>query len=162
MTIMQLLENMIVFSNGNFHDIDHFTRVWAYAKLIGEQELFDAQTQFLLEAAAITHDIACPLCREKYGNTNGKLQEAEGAVLVADFLRDTDLTAEEAERIAFLVAHHHTLSGIDSPDWQILVEADYLANAMECGYSLDAIDAFCRKIFKTAAGKRLARELFCF
>lgn len=162
MTIMQLLERMIVFSNGNFHDIDHFTRVWAYARLIGEEEGLSVQTQFLLEAAAITHDIACPLCREKYGNTNGKLQESEGAVLVTEFLRETDLTAEETERIAFLVAHHHTLSGIDSPDWQILVEADYLANAMECGYSLDAVKAFCRKIFKTTAGSRLARELFCF
>lgn len=33
-------------------------------------------------AAAITHDIACPLCRKKYGNTNGKYQEQEGALLI--------------------------------------------------------------------------------
>jgi hypothetical protein len=27
--------------------------------------------------------------------------------------------------IAFLVGHHHTFTGIDNVDWQILVEADY-------------------------------------
>ena len=31
------------------------------------------------------HDIACPLCREKYGNTNGKHQEEESTTLVEAF-----------------------------------------------------------------------------
>ncbi|MFR1449740.1 MAG: hypothetical protein ACLSXC_05920 [Beduini sp.] len=39
----------------------------------------------ILEIAAITHDIACPLCRQKYGNTNGKYQEQEGLILVEEF-----------------------------------------------------------------------------
>ena len=71
MTIAQILNKMIAASNGNIHDIDHLLRVWAYARTIGELEGLDAETQYLLEVAAITHDIACPLCREKYGNTNG-------------------------------------------------------------------------------------------
>ena len=82
---------MIEFSKGNLHDIDHLMRVWAYAKMIGELEGIDPETQFILEVAAVTHDIACPLCREKYGNTNGKLQEEEGIPLVRVFLADTGL-----------------------------------------------------------------------
>ena len=78
MTISQIMEKMIAFSEGNIHDIDHFIRVWTYAKTIAESEQLDAETQYILEIAAITHDIACPLCREKYGNTGGKHQEAEG------------------------------------------------------------------------------------
>ena len=85
MIIAQILSKMIAASNGNIHDIDHLLRVWAYARTIGELEGLDAETQYLLEVAAITHDIACPLCREKYGNTNGKYQEQEGAVLVRSF-----------------------------------------------------------------------------
>ena len=69
------MERMIAFSDGNFHDIDHLIRVWTYAKTIGELEGLDANKQNILEVAAITHDIACPLSREKYGNTNGKHQE---------------------------------------------------------------------------------------
>ena len=86
MTVAEIMEKMIAFSEGNIHDIDHFIRVWTYAKTIGELERLDLQMQFILEVAAITHDIACPLCREKYGNTNGKHQEAEGAPLVTAFL----------------------------------------------------------------------------
>ena len=71
MTIAQIMEKMIAFSEGNIHDITHLSCVWTYAKTIGELEGLDADTQFILEVAAITHDIACPLCRKKYGNTNG-------------------------------------------------------------------------------------------
>lgn len=77
MTIAQIMEKMIAFSEGNIHDIDHLIRVWSYARTIGELEGLDRETQYILEVAAITHDIACPLCREKYGNTNGKYQEAD-------------------------------------------------------------------------------------
>ncbi len=55
------MEKMITFSDGNLHDIDHFIRVWTYAKLIGEQEKLDTDTQFILEVAAITHDMVCTL-----------------------------------------------------------------------------------------------------
>ena len=81
MTIAQIMEKMIRFSEGNIHDIDHFIRVWTYARTIGELEQLDEETQYILEVAAITHDIACPLCRDKYGNTNGKHQEEEKRTL---------------------------------------------------------------------------------
>ena len=49
MTVSQILEKMIAFSEGNIHDIDHLIRVWTYAKTIGELEGLDAAsiTQFL-------------------------------------------------------------------------------------------------------------------
>ena len=126
MTIAQILNKMIAASNGNIHDIDHLLRVWAYARTIGELEGLDPETQYLLEVAAITHDIACPLCREKYGNTNGKYQEQEGAVLVRAFLAGTGMTEDaywasmfetrklmltlenytQAQKAAFLAAGH--------------------------------------------------------
>lgn len=160
MTVSQIMEKMISFSKGNIHDIDHFLRVWSYAKTIGELEQLDSETQFILEIAAITHDIACPLCREKYGNTNGKYQEEEGARMVREFLSDSDLTQDQIERTAFLVGHHHTFTGIEGMDWQILAEADYIANASENNYSKQNIQNFADKIMKTAAGKRICSEVF--
>ena len=121
MTISQIMEKMIAFSVGNIHDIDHLIRVWTYAKTIGELEGLDADTCFLLEVAAITHDIACPLCREKYGNTNGKFQETEGSTMVISFLSDTGMTDEQISRVAYLVGHHHTYHDIDGIDYQILL-----------------------------------------
>ena len=159
MTIAQILEKMIVFSEGNTEDIDHFIRVWAYAKTIGELEGLDQETQSILEIAAITHDIACPLCREKYGDINGKHQEAEGALMVRDFLSDTGLSNSRIDRVSYLVGHHHTLTGITGMDYQILVEADYIANASENHYSKGNTENFVQRIAKTAAGKRLIAQV---
>ena len=160
MRISEILEKMIAFSEGNIHDIDHLIRVWSYAKMIGELEGLDQETQVILEIAAITHDIACPLCREKYGSTNGKHQEREGEPMVRTFLADTDMRTEQIDRIAWLVGHHHTFSDIDGPDHQILLEADYIANASENGFAKSNIENFLVKIAKTAAGKRLIKEIF--
>ena len=161
MTISRIMEKMVAFSEGNIHDIDHFIRVWTYAKIIGELESVDDETLFILEIAAITHDIACPLCREKYGNTKGKYQEIEGIPLVRKFLSATGVSEAQIERVMFLVGHHHTFTGIDSVDWQILVEADYIANATENGYSEQNIRNTMQKNMKTESGKRLLQSVFC-
>ena len=161
MKISRIMEKMISFSDGNIHDIDHFVRVWNYAKTIAELEEIDSETQYILEVAAITHDIACPLCREKYGNTNGKHQEEEGILLVKAFLSDSGMTKAQIDRVAFLVGHHHTFKGIDGLDWQILIEADYIANATENGYTKENVKESIQKIMKTESGKRLAHAVFC-
>ena len=155
MRVSEIMEKMIAFSEGNVNDIDHLIRVWTYAKMIGELEKLDAETQFILEIAAITHDIACPLCREKYGSTNGKYQEREGEPMVRTFLADTDMSIEQIDRVAWLVAHHHTFSDIDGLDYQILVEADYIANASENGYSQVNVRNFMEKFMRTESGKRI-------
>ncbi len=161
MTVAQIMEKMLAFSEGNIHDIDHLLRVWSYAKTIGELEKPDRDTQFVLEAAAIVHDIACPLCREKYGNTNGKYQEREGEPMVRAFFADSDLSAEQIDRIAWLVAHHHTFNEIEGIDYQILVEADYIANASENGYSRENIKIFMENIMRTDSAVSLTKAVFC-
>ena len=159
MNISQIMEKMIAFSNGNLHDMNHLMCVWTYAKTIGELEGLDPETQFVLEVAAITHDIACPLCREKYGNANGKYQEIEGAPLVTEFLSDTGMTTEQISRVAYLVGHHHTLTDIKGMDYQILIEADYIVNASENGYSKENVENFVEKIVKTQSGRELTRAV---
>lgn len=159
MNIAEITKKMIDYSDGNLHDICHFLKVYAYAKTIGECEKLDSRTQFTLETAALMHDIACPLCRAKYGNTNGKYQEQEGAVLVRSFLADTGMTEAQIARVAYLVGHHHTLRNIHGPDYQILIEADYIANASENGYSKQSVIHFMDTIMKTASGKHLAASV---
>ena len=161
MNISQIMEKMIAFSNWNLHDMNHLMCVWTYAKTIGELEGLDRKTQETLEIAAITHDIACPLCREKYGNTNGKRQEEEGGPLVRSFLADAGLSAEQVDRVDYLVSHHHTYTDIDGIDYQILIEADYIVNAAESEYSKENIKGFIHKVMQTNSGSMLARQIFC-
>lgn len=160
MTSAEIRKKMIDFSDGNLHDIAHFMKVWGYAKTIGELEGLDEDTQFLLETAAIVHDIACPLCRVKYGNASGKHQEEEGGPLTREFLKGTGLTQEQIERVAYLVAHHHTYTDVVGADYQILLEADYLVNADESAYVKEHIVNFGRKVFKTESGRALLCSIY--
>ena len=160
MKITEIIKKMIEYSNGNTHDINHFIKVWTYAKMIGELERLDQKTQLILEVAAITHDIACPLCREKYGNTNGKYQESEGMSLTAQFLKDTGLAEDEIDRVVYLVGHHHTITNINGLDYQILIEADYIVNADESNYSQDNIRNFVNEVVKTDTGVSLLKSIY--
>ena len=45
-------------------------------------------------------------------------------------------------------------------DWQIFIEADYIANATENGYSETNVKNFIQKIIKTDSGKSLAKDVF--
>ncbi len=160
MTISEIALKMIDYSKCNRHDINHFLKVYTYAKIIGECENLDCNTQAVLEVAALLHDIACPLCREKYGNTNGKYQEKEGELLTAEFLKDTGYSDEFIKRVIFLVGHHHTLLKISEIDYQILLEADYLVNADESNYSETNIRQILDSVFRTETGISLLKSIY--
>lgn len=75
-------------------------------------------------------------------------------------LVDFGLTGKQIERVAYLVGHHHTLSEIEGMDYQILIEADYIANATENGCSKENVASFVNTVMKTESGKRLAKAVF--
>ena len=160
MIVAAATQKMIEFYKGSIHDIDHFLKVWAMAKTIGELEELDKHTQEVLELAAVVHDISCPLCREKYGNTNGKNQELESPPLVTAFFEGLPVERSDVERISWLVAHHHTYTNIDGLDHQILLEADFLVNAGESGYARSAIENFRQRVFRTASGTELLDSMY--
>lgn len=160
MKVSEIVTKMIDYSDGNLHDINHFMKVYGYAKIIGECENLDDNTQEVLEVAAVLHDIACPLCREKYGNTNGAYQEKEGAILAAEFLKDTGYSEKFISRVVYLVGHHHTIKDIEGADYQILIEADYLVNADESSYSKENIQNMMDKVFRTKTGIKLLKFMY--
>lgn len=160
MNIGEITKKMIEFYNGNLHDINHFLKVYAYAKAIGECEGLDELTQISLEVAAILHDIACPLCQEKYGRADGTHQEQEGPALAIQFLKGSGLPQACVGRVVYLVGHHHTPEKVDGPDYQILLEADYLVNADEGGYTREHIEQTLEKVFKTETGKALLQSIY--
>ena len=75
--------------------IQHFTKVHNYCVLIAACEGVDPHTAEVLEAAALVHDIAIPLCNQKYGSHPGNLQEKEGPPLARAMLSGLDFSSEE-------------------------------------------------------------------
>ncbi|MFR7723778.1 MAG: phosphohydrolase, partial [Clostridia bacterium] len=105
-------------------------------------------------------DIGIHTCEEKYGSCGGKLQEKEGPAIAANLLKELGFDDDVSERVQFLIAHHHTYDNIDSADYQILVEADFLVNIMEDGLSKDAALSAYNRIFRTECGKKICRNMF--
>lgn len=56
---------MINLYSGDSKRIQHFCKVHSYAKLIAENEKVDDETLFIIEAAALTHDIGIRTCEKK-------------------------------------------------------------------------------------------------
>lgn len=160
--INKLHVEMIKLYSKDVKRIQHFCKVHSYAKLIGEMEQVDADTLFILEAAALTHDIGIHICEEKYGDCNGKLQEKEGPAIAKELLERLHFEELVSQRVQYLIAHHHTYDAIDGIDYQILVEADFLVNLYEDGLSGEAAANAYQKIFRTNSGKRICREMFDF
>ena len=158
--INKLHLKMVELYKGDPKRIQHFCKVHSYSKLIGECEGIDKDTLFILEAAALTHDIGIHYCEEKYGNCNGKLQEKEGPAIAKKLLSEIGFTDTVSDRVQYLIAHHHTYDNIDGIDYQILVEADFLVNMLEDELGEDAIIKAYENIFKTETGKKICAEMF--
>ena len=159
--IQELALAMINYENGDPKRIQHTTKVHAYASLIGIGEGLDEDTQFILESAALVHDIGIRANEKKYGHQNGKLQEQEGSAVARALLTHIGgYTKEQIERICWLVAHHHTYHASDDMDYQILIEADFLVNLFEDNESMNAISAVRRNIFRTESGTRMLETMF--
>ena len=156
----KLMLSMIGYYSGDAKRIQHFIKVHALAKLIGEEEKLDAKTLYILEAAALTHDIGIRNSEKKYGTCTGKQQEVEGPPEAEKLLQSLGFGADVTERVCWLIAHHHTYNNIEGNDYQILVEADFLVNLYEDNVSLEAVKTAYSRIFKTKAGKNICRTMY--
>lgn len=62
----QLLYRVLCYEDGHYRHTQHILKVYALAKLFGEQEKISMEEQQILQAAAILHDIAIKYCKEHY------------------------------------------------------------------------------------------------
>ena len=151
---------MIELYKGDSRRIQHFCKVHSYARLIAQMENVDYKTLFIIETAALTHDLGIHTCVVIYGECGGRLQEKEGPALAKELLERLGFETDISERVQYLIAHHHTYSNIDGIDYQILVEADFLVNMYEDGVSKDAVLKAYNNIFKTKYGKYICKDMF--
>ena len=159
--IEELALAMIDYNNGDPKRIQHTTKVHAYASLIGKCEGLDNEMLFILESAALVHDIGIRASERKYGHQNGKLQEQEGPAVARDLLmRIGGYSEKQIERICWLIAHHHTYHVCEEIDYQILIEADFLVNLYEDNESMNAMRAVHKNIFRTESGTRMLETMF--
>jgi len=151
---------MIKYFKNDVRRINHALKVFSFARLIGKAEGLDSKKQYILEAAALLHDIGIKVCEQKYDSTAGHLQEIEGPEVAKEILSPMNIEKETLERILFLIGNHHSYSKIDDIDFQILVEADFLVNIYEDSMEVETIKTIRDKYFKTKIGLFLLEKMF--
>ena len=97
MDVNKVTTAMIDYYKGDPKRIQHFLKVHAYAKLIGEQERLDKEILEILEVAALTHDIGIKVSEQKYNSSAGKYQEIEGPAVAQKMLEDLQYDKTKVE-----------------------------------------------------------------
>lgn len=158
--IIKVLDSMILYDTGDVRRINHFLKVYGFAKAIGAMEGLDGATQKILEIAALVHDIGIRNSELKYNCSDGKYQQMEGPPEAKKMLEALGIDEGIIERVCWLVAHHHTYTDIDGSDYQILVEADFLVNIYEDKLPAEPIRRIREKIFQTQSGTRILESMY--
>ncbi len=157
----KLMAAMVEYDRGDAKRIQHFVKVHDFAATIARLENVDESTTFILETAAILHDIGIHVSEKLYGDCNGKHQEELGPAEARKLMAAVGgYTEAQTDRVCVLIAHHHTYTNVSGIDWQILLEADFLVNSFEDNLSMEAVRHFEAKVFKTESGKRLLETMW--
>ena len=155
-----VINEMIKYYAGDPRRVNHFLKVFSFAKSIGELEKLDKDIQEVLEVAAVMHDIGIKISEEKYNSSAGNYQELEGPTVAKEMLLRFNFDEEFIDRVCYLIGHHHTYSKIDGLDYQILIEADFLVNIYEDEIKIPQIQSIKEKYFKTKSGADFLTRLY--
>lgn len=155
-----LMMEMISFDIADPKRIQHFIKVHSLARTIAIGENANTKAQIIIEAAALVHDIGVLPALRKYGKCDGKLQEQEGPKYARNLLKEIGFSEDTIERVAWLVAHHHSYKDIKTFDHQVLVEADFLVNLYEDSINEEGQRKALKKIFKTETGIELMYTMY--
>ncbi len=137
--------------------ITHALEVLDYAEAILRTERADP---LVVRASAVLHDIGIQEAERKHGSSAGAYQEMEGPPIARRILQKFEVSPERVEHICRIVGSHHSAGDVDSKEFQIIWDADRLANIPEesAGKDRDQLADYVERMFRTAAGKRLGTE----
>jgi putative nucleotidyltransferase with HDIG domain len=155
----KLIYEMEKYFAGDEKRAKHAIAVLDYAEQIQAVEGGDP---LVVRAAAILHDIGIHEAERKHGSAAGKYQEIEGPPIAAEILAQYDLSDEVLEHITKIIANHHSAKDIDTIEFRIVWDADWLVN-MPVDFpdsDQEQLRGIIARTFKTCAGRRLAGELF--
>ena len=162
---IKLIAEMKKVFDGDLKRSSHALKVLQQAENILEREQADP---IVVVAAAILHDIGIAEAERKYNSASPKYQEQEGPPVARAILEGLDInpgpTAEQIDHVCRIVGSHHSARDIDTPEFRIIWDADWIVNIPEekKGKSKAELEAFIKKFFRTDAGRELALDHYCF
>ncbi|NIA15960.1 MAG: HD domain-containing protein [Nitrospiraceae bacterium] len=139
--------------------IDHARAVLAYADEILAVEKCD---RLVVRAAAILHDIGIQEAERKHGSSSGQFQEIEGPPVARRILEELDVDAATTDHICRIVGSHHSANDIDTPEFRVIWDADWLVNIPSefPDASPEKLAGLVARVFRTETGQQLAQRRF--
>lgn len=140
--------------------IDHALAVLEYA----EQILTSCPdvSGLVVRAAAILHDIGIHEAQRTHGSTAGKYQELKGPPVARKILKALKIDPPIIDHVCRIIANHHSAKDIDTPEFRIVWDADWLVNIPDRFDTSDKaqMSELIEKTFKTDRGRKIAGILY--
>ncbi len=155
----KLIDEMKKVFAGDQKRIEHALAVLNYAEQIQAAEGGDP---LVVKAAAILHDIGIIQAERKHGSSEGRYQEIEGPIIAREILAKFNLDKADVEHICRIIANHHSAKDIDTFEFIIAWDADWLLN-LPVDFpvtSKEKLKEIIDKTFKTCKGRQMAVESF--
>lgn len=159
-TIKQkLIQELKDFFGKDQKRIDHAMKVAEYAEEIIKHEKGDWH---IVIPSAILHDVGIKIAEEKYGSSAGHLQEKEGPPVAKKILLKMGMNLDDINEICEIIGHHHTPGVINSINFKILYDSDWLVNLGDEVNIKDKekLARIIEKNFLTATGKSMAKKIY--
>ena len=155
--VNRLIEEMKKVFGEDTKRIDHALTVLDYAQQI---QAVQGGDPFIVRAAAILHDIGIHEAERKYGSAAGKFQELEGPGIARQILAKFGLGEDVVEHICKIIANHHSAKDIDTKEFRIVWDADWLVNITTdfANAGKEKLHELIDKTFKTDKGRQIAHK----
>ncbi|MFA4944318.1 MAG: HD domain-containing protein [Lentisphaeria bacterium] len=151
----ELIAAMTATFGADSRRIRHALAVLDYAEQLLAAEPGDPAT---VTAAALLHDIGIPAAERQHGSAAPRFQELEGPPIARAILERLGVAPAVTAHVCRIVGSHHSAGDIDTPEFRIVWDADWLVNLPEEHGELPPArrQALADRVFRTATGRRLA------
>jgi HD superfamily phosphohydrolase YqeK len=155
-TVFQTIKEMEEYFGDDEKRIKHALSVLNYTRTIMQCE--SPENKMTVEVAAILHDIGIHEAERKHNSTAGHYQEIEGPPIAKRIMEKLNYNDDMISEVCDIIAHHHTPGVVNTVNFQILYEADWIENLQDdfldrdIGYKKKIIE----KHFKTKTGIAVA------
>ena len=158
-TVEKLIGEMIDYFGDDRKRINHALKVLDYARKLHKEEGGDLM---IVESAAILHDIGIPESESKYNSSAGNYQEIEGPPIANGILKEFEISDDDIFHVCRIIANHHSDKEIDSIEFRIIWDADWLINIPDerNTENKEQIEQEIEGLFKTETGKSIAKNKF--
>lgn len=139
--------------------INHAKRVMHFAEELLKLEKGDWH---IVIPASILHDVGIKVSEQKYGSSAGHYQEKEGPAVARKLLLKIGLNNKDIDEICEIIRYHHSPGNIDTKNFKVLYDADFLVNMKEelDIKDKDKVEKIIDKAFLTDTGKQIAKKTY--